>query len=539
MTHPILPARSYEEALPCLRRPYMPNQVRAMILNAPDNENAPCRIGLYAIGQTAMDRFNVVCGENWSRKSEIVAEIEREVEGKTFYYCRINTIVVAFGVKHEDIGEAEERTPGIAQMHAQAQSWKRAGHWHGPGQCLYAAEKILLYRSGEDDELFIPDYGDDPHKHPYMKQGGHKRVRSEYQQWMTDEGEAIYDAPLDHLAIYREITTRSASPHTGPAQLVLPPTPTVVAQQASSTTPIVIDTKSTSGRQGFPETDGATAPPTSSSSADEDDGTTGEVEHLRMPDEPAASATVKIAESIDYTAELARALSNLARDDGQTGDLTDRQQSMVLNWMVLSSDLKLTSQQVVNAVTFLAANGSCQQTRQVTFSRWLAAKTSGPTANSAQAGKSSATPTGQPDTPTSVSALLTAPQDESNNDVGQPDASVDGDPRMLETDRALVRIHRAMDNHGYSDRTVTQLAALSVGMGSNGRVDWAKVPPQTMGVLADLLESAGSLKWKPDTLRKEVLKAHNSTHHSTAAGRFSAFAGHLMDLAECRSVEAA
>ena len=134
MTHPILPAQSYEEALPYLRAPYKPSQVRALVINVPDNEEAPCGIALYAIGETAMDRFNLVCGANWSRTFDTVDEHQHTVEGVTYYRVQVQAVVVAFGVAHDDIGEGEAESRAAALMNARAQGWKRAGHWHGPGQ---------------------------------------------------------------------------------------------------------------------------------------------------------------------------------------------------------------------------------------------------------------------------------------------------------------------------------------------------------------------------------------------------------------------
>ena len=83
---------------------------------------------------------------------------------------------------------------------------------------------------------------------------------------------------------------------------------------------------------------------------------------------------------------------------------------------------------------------------------------------------------------------------------------------------------QAKTDNEYSDRTVIRIAALATGVGPKARVDWPKVPPETLTVLAELLRSAGSLDWKNDRLDQEVLKYHNSTQQTSAAGRFSAFA---------------
>jgi hypothetical protein len=530
MTHTMqLPARSYEEALPYLRAPYQPNQIRALILNAPDNPNAPCGIALYAIGETPMDRFNLVCASNWSRKFETILESERKVGTKTYYYCEVRAIVVAFGDEQDDIGEAEAESHGAALMNARAQAWKRGARWHGPGQCLYAAEQILLWRSDKDDELFIPKSGES--KHPYMKQGGQTRCRDEYKKWLGKDGEAIFGKPLDHLALYREIARRAAGIPTGGERPALPPAP-VQAQRRNASGPraaaggenpdVASDAVETARledvEQGSDTVD--------QDAARERPAMAGEVAPSPMPDVPAADATVKIAESIGYTADVARAVSNLARTDGQSTVLTERQQTTVLNWLVLLSDLAITSQTLLDAIAHVAVNSPNQERRQATFTRWLAAKASGGGAGPAAAADPTAAeqPAGE-----------TAPAAEQAQ-AGAEEPVEDG---ALQAERALVRIHRAMASHGYSDRSVTQLTALAVGVGPTGKVDWDNVPPGTLQLLAELLEGAGSLGWTPDTFAKKVLEAHNSTQQGTIAGRFSALAGHLTDLVESRKVEAA
>jgi hypothetical protein len=118
-------------------------------------------------------------------------------------------------------------------------------------------------------------------------------------------------------------------------------------------------------------------------------------------------------------------------------------------------------------------------------------------------------------------------------------AQSDTDAQDLATARAYVQIHRSMNAHAYDDRAVTRLAALAVGAGPRGRVDWAKVPAEVLEVIRELLEAAASLGWSTDTLDKEVIKAHERTQQGTSAGRFAAFANHLMNAAETHAAEAA
>jgi hypothetical protein len=531
MTRPILPAQSYEEALPYLRAPYLASQIRGLVVNVPDNPDAPCAIALYAIGETAMDRFNLVCAHNWSRTFETLTEEDRSTGGKTLHYCQVRCIVVAFGVLQDDIGEGTGDSHGAAMMNARAQAWKRGAHWHGPGQCLYAAEQIVFWRNDKDDELTLPKSGEDRHLRPYMKDKGQKNIRNQYDDWLKKEGEAIYGKPLDHLELYRTIAHHW---HDLPAEqqtTALPPAP-IETQRASSSGPAAIAAAADTGGEPSENTD---TPPADRQAATSEAAlaTDGEIVKIAMPDVPAAEATIRIAESIDLTAEVAQGLSNLARDDGQTDGLNGRQQSTVLNWLVLVSDLGLTSVEILAAINFLAGNGTCQEARQSRFTHWLSEKASGTSAPEQPAQTSGAAAEQASGSPQAAATDAQAADGE------RPDDAPDLEEAEIDGHRALVRINRAMATHGYSDRTVTQLAALAVGVGPKGKVDWDKIPSRTMGVLAELLESAGAVEWTPDFLAKEVLKAHNSTQKSTPAGRFSAFACHLTDLAESRSVEAA
>jgi hypothetical protein len=238
-----------------------------------------------------------------------------------------------------------------------------------------------------------------------------------------------------------------------------------------------------------------------------------------MPDLPAPQEAVEVAESGGFTATVAHALSNLARTDGQEGSLSDRQNKTVVNWLMMLSELHLTSDEIVEAAQFVAGNGTSQERRQATFSRWLAGKASG-----------------QPDTPAEQAAFSTEDSAELQNSEA---ALEDADAAALQTARALSRIHKTMDEHGYPDRTVALLGKLSIGLPPKRTLEWAKVPASTMTVLAELLESAAAIGWSADLLSKEVLAAHSRKGQATAAGRFSAFAGHLTELAEARRLSEA
>jgi len=523
MTPTLLPARSYEEAVPYLRRPYKPNQIRPLIIAAPDNLEAPCRIALYTIGETLMDRFNLCCGGQWNKPVfTIDTHTETETQdgsGKTqtVHHYKIVCSLTVFGHEHEDFGEGTSPTAAMAEYDARAQAFKRAARWHGPGQCLYVfgGEELVMWRGDGAGKLQIPKSGTDRHRKPFFTKASREWVRGEYQKWLSDEGESQFGAPLDHMEIAGAMLGHEPR-HTLVAVPDLPP---------PQRTP-----EPTAGNDERPPRTRPAQPlaPTDGQPAGED--TTQVVvredfNRLPMPDEPACEDTVNIAESAGFTAEVAHVLSNLAREDGQTTPLTERQQKGVLNWLVTMSELALTSDEIVKAIRFLALNGTRQEVRQAKFTRWLTAKAGEATASDATAPADGDRPVAEGEPP----ALEAAARHD------EPAA----DPAALQIERALVRIHKAMDAHGYTDRPVARLAALAIGVGSRGKLDWNKVPGATMAVLADLIEAAGTIGWTPEKLASEVQKAHDGSQRKTAAGRFSAFAGNLMTLAEDHAREAA
>jgi hypothetical protein len=535
MSSIILPASCYEEALPDLRAPYLPTQIRPLIIHAPKNDQAPCRIALYTIGETIMDRFNLCCAGNWEVVFTVKTHKEHQKQdddGKqvTIHYFKVECTLTVFGEEHSDIGEGEGASETLAEFNARAQALKRAARWHGPGQCLYVfgGEELIMWRGSQSGKLHIPKSGQEPHRKPYFDNAGKQAVRDEYAKWLTTEGESQFGTPLNHLQIAEAIRERAlhrsqiavpdlsralpdlsvaatahAPTHQRPEDRQLAPAPAEPAQ---------IEPAAGSEQSARP-----TGPP-SAVPARKD------VPRLPMPDLPAPQEAVEVAESGGFTATVAHALSNLARTDGQEGSLSDRQHKTVVNWLVMLSELHLTSDEIVEAVQFVAGNGTSQERRQATFSRWLAGKASG-----------------QPDAPAEQAAVSTEDSVELQ-DSGPVDGEAaleDADAAALQTARALSRIHKTMDEHGYPDRTVALLGKLSIGLPPKRTLEWAKVPASTMTVLAELLESAAVIGWSADLLGKEVLAAHSRKGQATAAGRFSAFAGHLTELAEARRLSEA
>jgi high-affinity Fe2+/Pb2+ permease len=235
-----------------------------------------------------------------------------------------------------------------------------------------------------------------------------------------------------------------------------------------------------------------------------------------MPDHPAPPAALEAAQQAGYGEPIARLLTNLARGEGKDAKVGDAQLQAVTNWITVLGELEVAEDVIVKAITHNATKKTSQERRQAKFVKWLSEKASG-----------EADTKNQDPVPGAE-----APGTQTDS---QPAANGNGNGQ-LEAGRALAELRQAKTDHEYNDRTVTRIAALATGVGPKARVDWPKVPPETLTVLAELLRSAGSLGWKNDQLDQEVLKYHNSAQQTSAAGRFSAFANYLTDLAETRAM---
>jgi len=531
MAELLLPAGSYEEALPDLRAPYQPSQIRPLIIAAPKNQRAPCKIALYTIGETLMDRFNLVCGTNWERPQFTIEihderdEVTDEDEKRTVHYFKIWCTLTVFGQEHEDFGEGTSDSESLAQYDARAQALKRAARWHGPGQCLYVfgGEEVIMWRGAGAGKLHVPKSGIEPHRRPYFDKQARAAMRAEYARWLEEDGEALFGAPLDHMQIAHEIKARKTARL---AALPAPATPhlAIVEQQPSST-------------QSSQEPD--------DDDHGHDESPTDEPAELvtgAMPDGPASTAAIQAAQDSGYGEHVAKALSNLAAAQDQSGPLSDPQERVVRDWLVALARFEVPEAKVLEAVALAARVCDCQEARQAQLAKWLSAKaqeTHRPTPDADGAAVDAPTSEQErhataeaPPTNTPASAVVQSTQQDA---MAQPDTEA----QDLATARAYVRIHRAMDAHAYDDQAVTRLAALAVGAGPRGHVDWAKVPADVLEVISELLQAAGSLGWSTEALNKEVLKAHERTRQGTPAGRFAALANHVMNAAETRAAQAA
>jgi hypothetical protein len=531
MAELLLPAGSYEEALPDLRAPYQPSQIRPLIIAVPKNEKAPCKIALYTIGETLMDRFNLVCGASWERPKFTIdihderEELTDEDRKKVLHYFKITCTLTVFGKEHEDFGEGESENPALAEYDARAQAFKRAARWHGPGQCLYVfgGEEVIMWRGAGAGKLQVPKSGTEPHRRPYFDKQGRNAIRDEYARWLRDDGEALFGAPLDHLKIAHEIKARMT------ARLAAIPAPATqqlaIVEPPPSSTPTGQDTD---GEDHGPEQPPAGEPSQRVTGA--------------MPDEPASVAAIQAAQDSGYSEQVAKALSNLAATQDQSGPLSDPQERVVRNWLIALARFEVSEAKVLDAVALAARVCDCQEARQAQLAKWLSAKAQenhGSTPDAESSAAKAPTPEGVRQASAETS-LTHEPQSTAAQSTQQSEtADTEQESQDLATARAYVRIHRAMDAHAYDDQAVTRLAALAVGAGPRGHVDWAKVPADVLEIISELLEAAGSLGWSTETLNREVLRAHERTQQGTSAGRFAAFANHLMNAAETRAAQAA
>ena len=504
----MLPAQSYEDAIPFLRRPYTPNLVRGLVINAPDTPTAPCTIGLYAIGESLMDRLNLVCGRDWDHDFEIVGERTLEVDGKTFYYCEAQAMLEVFGVVRKDIGASTAETPGQAKMNARAQAWKRTGRWHGPGQCLYGTEDFLVFRGEQPGKLHVPKSGNRPHKRPYIDKACNQIIRKQYEDWLRHEGNESYGPPLDHMELAKVIITRMRG--NGSVR------PAARRRTRPTSTPNGSAHRRPAERQALASA--ITDAPVLDQAAQQ-------VAHVDpsagpMPEHPAPAAAVTAAKERGYGEPVARLLSNLARTDGQDTKATDAQLQAVTGWLQVLGALQTPEDVVLGRAGHNSGKPMSQERRQARFSRWLARRAAG-----------------EHDGPGKESATAPDSAEVAGTQIANPSGTQDNTQSDLK--HAVVELRRKMAEHEYDDRAVTRLAALATGGGPRAEVKWAEVKPDTLLILADLLDSAAAIGWSNEHLDQAVLEAHKSSRQSSPAGRFSALANHIKDLAETRAMEAA
>jgi hypothetical protein len=520
-----LPLESFEEAYPLLRRPYFSAQVYGKLQTTPRNPAEPCAISLYTIGETLFDRFNLFCGSAWDHDFQIKRESKGTASNgrSTRFYCEIEATIILWGDARTDIGEGVALTRAGAEMNARAQAYKRAGRKFGPGQCLYSCDEILMLRGGDgENRLCVPDQGDDRWLHPFFDLDGTGRryVRSRYQAWLNEYGKEIYGEPLDHLAL---ASILESSPH---ARTVV--VPITIPRETSPLQPSAEHARSLVAaaapiRASGSQQNGHTAPAQGNGRASEPasgspQGRPPAKAHdfLPMADHPAPIAAIRAAGARGYGQDAARALCNLVRGEEQDEHVSRQQLGTVENWLTMLHNLGIPEEALLSAAGHNANRRTTQERRQALFSRWLARKAAGEQPKAAQGdGVPAESPPEQPE-PHAGAA-------------GQP-----GKEDPAELAQVMTELQNRMGEHDFGERPVARLAALALGRGPNSRVKMADLGTAMVRALTDLLDCAAAIGWNSDRLDHELLEAHGADQHSTASGRFSAFANTLKDLAESR-----
>ncbi len=522
-----LPLKSYEEAYPLLRRPYLPAQVWGKVQTTPKNPAEPCAIALFSIGETLFDRFNLLCGSAWGHSFETKREAKTTTSNGrgTRFYCEVEATIVLFGRADSDIGEGVAMTRAGAEMNARAQAYKRAGRKFGPGQCLYACDEILMVRGGEgEDRLCVPEEGEDRWFHPFfdLEGRGRRYVRSRYQAWLNEYGKGIYGEPLDHLALAAVL---ASSPRVTSVAV-----PAAIPKETAALTDLAQMPALAAAPAGIPASgpaqnggaatapNGGAAPAASGSPPGRPPAAKAE-DYLPMADHPVPIAAIRAAAASGYGQHAARALCNLVRGEGQDEHVSRQQLGTVENWLTMLHSLSIPEDALLTAAAHNAKKRTTQERRQALFSQWLARKAAGEQRKAQQGDGEAATP----DTPAEQPASQPAAS-------GQPAKE---DPAELA--QAITELQNRMGEHDYDEQPIVRLAALALGRGPNSRVRLAELGTAMVRTLTELLDCAAAIGWNTERLDRELLDAHGSDQHTTASGRFSAFANTLKDLAESRA----
>lgn len=513
-----LPLDSYEEAYPYLRRPYFAAQVWGKVQTTPKNQAEPCTIALYSIGETLMDRFNLLCGSQWDHDFQVKREAKATAGNNrgTRFYCEIEATILCFGKEDSDIGEGVASTRAGAEMNARAQAYKRAGRKFGPGQCLYACDEILMFRGGEgDDRLCVPESGDDRWFHPFfdLEGRGRRHVRSRYQHWLTEYGKEIYGEPLDHLALAGIL---ECSPrHSAAVPSVIPRERTPAEGRPAAQAPTLVAAPTGlppagSERNGH----GAAASPPAGSPESKAPATPAS-DFLPMADHPAPIAAIRAAAAHGFGQDAARALCNLARSEGQDEHVSRHQLDTVENWLTMLHSLSIEEGAMLAAAGHNANRRTTQERRQALFTQWLARKAAGEP-KASDGGGEPPPPEGSVEQPPAQPAT---PKKENPAELAE----------------AITELQNRIGEHDYDEQAVARLAALALGRDRNARVSMGQLGTDLVRTLTDLLDCAASIGWDSQRLDRELLDAHGANQHTSTAGRFSAFANNLKDLAESRA----
>jgi hypothetical protein len=497
-----LPAKTYPEALPYLRAPYTPSVIRFRIQSVPDN-NGPCVVVLFVNSETVMDRFNIVCGAEWTPPEFTV--LAHRVDGagdKATHHVKARATFTVFGQVFTDTAEASGQSEVQAEFNANARAFKRAARWPGPGQSLYQPSAITMFRGNGENELRV--WSNDPKK-PHIDKRSETFLLDHYNKMLAEKIIPIYGQPFDHLQALGGGASTSATVERA-ADLVPAKSPLVASATPASSTvappPPVQQLAAATNSEAPPPAATPAAQPTRQRAASSSETT----------------AILDQARTHGYSDTLSEALMRLARENDET-PLTTPFAECVKAWISVLTNRRVEEAKILEAVTFALDNCATRQGAQVKFGQWVAAKAKTPAAE-------------QPaPAPATVAEGEASPQPTA--ETAEPQ---DGDPQV-ELAAAMRELEEAIDRHDYTERAAARIAALAIGADPDRRIDLAKIQPGTLRCVGELLGAAATLEWSTGKLDEEISRAHNSTQQGTSASRFGAFAIHLINSAEARAEE--
>jgi hypothetical protein len=482
-----LPAKTYAEALPYLRAPYTPSVIRFRIQTVPDSSSAPCVVVLFVNSETVMDRFNIVCGEEWTPPEfTVLAHREDTASNKTTHHVKVRATFTVFGKVFTDTAEASGPTEVQAEFNANARAFKRAARWPGPGQSLYQPDAIKMFRGSGDDQLRV--WSNDAKK-PHIDERAEKFLLRHYQKVLAERIIPVYGQPFDHLHALGGASATVAS--------------TVVAAPPVVTSRAPVQQQVTTTSSGEPPAPAApAAAPTRQRAASSSETT----------------AIRETAQKAGYTDTLSETLMRLARENDEI-PLTSALAECVAGWITVLGSRQVEEAKILEAVSFALDNCATREGAQVKFGQWVAAKA-----------------TVAPKQPAAAPAPAESPAS-SEPRVRHEPPEPDGTDPQVELAAAMRELQDAIDRHDYTERGASRIAALAIGADPDRKIDLAKIPPGTLRCVGELLDAAATLEWSTGKLDEEISRAHNSTQQGTSASRFGAFAIHLINSAEARVEE--
>jgi hypothetical protein len=168
---------SLSEALPELRRPFMPESVNFKIQTVGKQS---ALVVTYIDARHVADRLNTIVADNWSDEYEPVMYGSKPMGIK----CTLRV----YDVAREDVGTVKDDLPdnrmgGMKILYSDA--FKRAGVKFGIGASLYTLPTTYVPKDHLKNEKYLTDETKDV-------------LAKKYEKWLKEKGIKIFGDPLDH-----------------------------------------------------------------------------------------------------------------------------------------------------------------------------------------------------------------------------------------------------------------------------------------------------------------------------------------------------